>query len=106
MIIAKLLTIVLASVGLMMMGVSFFGVYTFPDFFTRLHAQGVGDTLGALLILLAMIIATGFKLISFKIFLIFLVIMLTNPIGTNMIMIAAIHNKDYQGYNKKNVDKQ
>lgn len=106
MILAKIITIVLASTGLVFMGISFFGIYKFPDFFTRLHAQGVGDTLGALLILLAMIVATGFKLISIKIFLIFLVIMLTNPIGTNMIMIAAIHNRDYQGYKDKKVENQ
>lgn len=102
--IANIITIVLASVGLIFMVISFFGICKFPDFFTRLHAQGVGDTIGALLILLAMIVATGLKLISVKVFLIFLIIMLTNPIGTNMIMIAAIHNRDYQGYNEKEVE--
>ncbi len=106
MLIAKLIIIVLASAGLVFMGISFLGIAKFPDFFTRLHAQGIGDTIGALLILLAMIVATGFKLVSVKVFLIFLVIMLTNPIGTNMIMIAAIHNRDYQGYKQKKIDEQ
>lgn len=101
MIVANILTILLASAGLIFMAVSFFGIVKFPDFFTRLHAQGVGDTLGALLIILAMMIAAGLHLISIKVFLLFLFIMLTNPLGTNMIMIAAIHNRDYQGYNKE-----
>lgn len=99
--VANIITIVLGSVGLLFMAVSFLGIVKFPDFFTRLHAQGVGDTLGALLILLAMMVATGLKLISIKIFLLFFVILLTNPLGTNLMMIAAIHNKDYQDYHKK-----
>lgn len=92
---------VLALAGLVFMAISFLGIVKFPDFFTRLHAQGVGDTLGALLLILAMMVATGFKLISLKIFLLFFIIMLTNPLGTNLMMIAAIHNKDYQDYNEK-----
>lgn len=92
---------ILALAGLVFMAISFLGIVRFPDFFTRLHAQGVGDTLGALLLILAMMVATGFKLISLKIFLLFFIIMLTNPLGTNLMMIAAIHNKDYQKYNEK-----
>lgn len=99
--VANIITIVLGSVGLLFMAVSFLGIVKFPDFFTRLHAQGVGDTLGALLIILAMMVATGLKLISIKIFLLFFVILLTNPLGTNLMMIAAIHNKNYQDYEKK-----
>ena len=101
--VTNIITIVLGLAGLAFMGISFFGICKFPDFFTRLHVQGVGDTIGALLILVAMAVATGFKLISVKVLLLFLVIMLTNPIGTNMIMIAAIHNRDYQGYKEKEV---
>lgn len=99
--VANIITIVLGSVGLLFMVVSFLGIVKFPDFFTRLHAQGIGDTLGALLILVAMMIATGLKLISIKIFLLFLIIMLTNPLGTNLMMIAAIHNRNYKDYHKK-----
>ena len=99
--VANIITIVLGSVGLLFMAVSFLGIVKFPDFFTRLHVQGVGDTIGALLIIVAMMIATGLKLLSVKIFLLFFIILLTNPLGTNLMMIAAIHNKDYQDYHKK-----
>ena len=99
--VTNIIAIVLGSVGLLFMLISFFGVVSYPDFFTRLHAQGVGDTLGALLIFIAMIVATGFKLISVKIFLLFFVIMLTNPLGTNLIILAEMHSKDYQEYEKK-----
>ena len=98
---ANIIAIILGIAGLIFTAISFLGIWKFPDFFTRLHAQGVGDTLGALLIFLAMIVSTGFKLISLKIFLLFFVIMLTNPLGTNLIIMAEIHNEDYQDYEKK-----
>ncbi|MBQ0041105.1 MAG: monovalent cation/H(+) antiporter subunit G [Clostridiales bacterium] len=96
----SVIAIILGLAGLAFMVISFYGIWTFPDFFARLHAQGVGDTLGALLLFLAMMVATGFKLLSLKIFLLFFVIMLTNPLGTNLIMMAQIHREDYQDYEK------
>lgn len=98
MIATNTIAIILGLAGLVFMVISFVGIWTFPDFFARLHAQGIGDTLGALLLFLAMMVATGFKLISLKIFLLFFVIMLTNPLGTNLIMMAQIHRENYQDY--------
>lgn len=97
----NIITIILALAGLVFMTISFIGIIRLPDFFTRLHAQGIGDTLGALLIIAAMMTATGLGIMSIKMFLIFVVIMLTNPLGTNLMMIAAMNNKDYREYKKK-----
>ena len=96
--ITNILTLIFALTGMAFMGVSLFGLAKYPDFFTRLHVQGVGDTIGAFLIVLAMIVQIGFKLLSLKILLVFIMIMLTNPLGTNMMMIAAINSHDYQEY--------
>ncbi len=91
----EIIAIVLASTGLIFMMISTFGIIKLPDFYTRLHAAGIGDTLGAMLIFAAMIVMTGFKLISLKILILILVIMLTNPMGTNMIIITAIKKHHY-----------
>ena len=93
-----IISIVLITAGMIFMLASLTGIIRLPDFFTRLHAQGVGDTLGAFLILSGMMVWTGVCLLSVKILLIFIIILLTNPIGTNLMMIAAINRKDYQGY--------
>ena len=95
---SMIIAAVLICLGMLFMLASLIGIVRLPDFFTRLHAQGVGDTLGAFLILAGMIAAVGANLLSFKILLIFIVIVLTNPIGTNLMMIAAINKEDYQGY--------
>ncbi len=79
------------------------GVVKFPDFYTRLHAAGIGDTLGAFLLTLGIMVKAGFTLLSLKVFLVFLLYLLTNPLGTNLIILAAVHAKDYQGYNRKKV---
>lgn len=97
-VVVNIITIILAALGVCFMLISMLGLNIYPDFFSRLHVQGVGDTLGALLIVLAMMVQTGLSLMSLKIFLVFLFIMLTNPLGTNMMMIAAINKKDYQDY--------
>ena len=91
----------LIIVGLLFMIASLAGIIRLPDFFARLHAQGVGDTLGAFLILAGMMVWTGANLLSVKILLIFIIIILTNPLGTNLMMIAAINRVDYQGYASK-----
>lgn len=97
---ANILTIIFASAGFVFMAVSLTGIIRLPDFYTRLHAQGVGDTLGALLIIIAMMIAAANGLMSIKIFLIFVVIALTNPLGTNLMMMAGMNNRDYREYKK------
>lgn len=96
--ITSILTLILATAGMAFMAVSLYGLVKYPDFFTRLHVQGVGDTIGAFLIVLAMMVQTGLSLLSLKIMLVFVLIMLTNPLGTNMMMIAAINSHDYQEY--------
>ena len=99
--IQMIIAVALIIVGLFFMTASLIGIITLPDFFARLHAQGVGDTLGAFLILAGMMVWTGANLLSVKILLIFIIIVLTNPLGTNLMMIAAINRVDYQGYASK-----
>jgi multicomponent Na+:H+ antiporter subunit G len=96
----NIITIILALAGLVFMTISLTGIIRLPDFYTRLHAQGIGDTLGALLIIAAMMVAFGFRLMSLKLFLVFVMIAVTNPLGTNLMMIAGMNNKEYREYKK------
>ena len=65
------------------------GVLRFPDFYTRLHAASVTDTLGALTLLVGMaFLAPGF-LIVFKLALIGLFMTLTSPVSSHAIANAA-----------------
>ena len=59
------------------------GVARFPDFYTRLHAAGKGDTLGQLLILGGLMIAAGVSLESVKLGMIIFFVMICNPTATH-----------------------
>ena len=71
--------------------VSTIGLLRFPDFFTRLHAAGLADTLGILLIVLGLILQAGFTLVSVKLILIVVFIFFTSPAATHALAKAAIH---------------
>jgi len=65
------------------------GVLRLPDFFTRLHAAGMTDTLGAELILLGLIIQSGFTLLSLKLLLVSFFLLMTSPTATHAVANAA-----------------
>lgn len=65
------------------------GVIRLPDFYTRLHAAGVTDTLGAELIVIGLIVQFGFSQASAKLALIGLFLFLTSPTATHAIANAA-----------------
>jgi multicomponent Na+:H+ antiporter subunit G len=65
------------------------GVLRFPDFYTRLHAGGKGDTLGQGLILVGLALPVGLSLITLKIALIILFIFIFNPTATHALARGA-----------------
>ena len=67
------------------------GVLRLPDFFTRIHAAGMTDTLGVELILFGLIIQSGFTLLSLKFLLVAFFLFLTSPTATHAIADAAYH---------------
>ena len=67
------------------------GIHRFPDFFTRLHAAGITDTLCAALILSGLGLQSGFSLVSFKLVLIFAFILFTSPTASHALANAALH---------------
>lgn len=92
---------VLIGCGTLFLWIAAVGIVRFPDFYSRLHAAGIGDTLGALLITLGIMLKTGLTLLSVKVFIVFIIYLITNPLGTNLIILEAVHAKDYQGYTRK-----
>ena len=89
---------ILATIGLVFFLGAAVGLHRFPDFYTRMHAAGKGDTLSSLLIL------AGFGLITLedfsavglllvvKVLAIVLFIMLTSPTSTHALMRAGFED--------------
>jgi len=66
------------------------GLIRFPDFYTRLHAAGVTDTLCALLIILGLIIQAGLSILTVKLALILLFLMFTAPTASHALARSAL----------------
>ena len=68
------------------------GIHRFPDFYSRLHAVGIADTLSAMLILLGLGLQAGISLATFKLFLIFVFLFFTSPTASHALANAALHS--------------
>ncbi|OUW06414.1 MAG: hypothetical protein CBD16_00175 [Betaproteobacteria bacterium TMED156] len=66
------------------------GIFRMPDFFTKLHAASLIETLGTGFILLGLIIEAGYTLISIKLIFIGLLMLFTGPTATHSLARAAI----------------
>ena len=71
------------GLGVLTMLVSAFGVVRFPDFYTRLHAAGKGDTLGQGLVLFGLLLIAGFGFDAFKLAVIIFFVMILNATATH-----------------------
>lgn len=89
----------LISGGIILIGLLFFGgaaigLLRFPDFYTRMHAAGKGDTLSAVFILLGLALLNlhspswATLIVSGKILLIAVFIVFTSPTTTHALIQA------------------
>jgi len=68
------------------------GILRLPDFYCRIHAAGLTDTLGAGLILIGLMVQAGWTLVAVKLLLIFAFLFLTSPTATHALARAALLN--------------
>lgn len=66
------------------------GLLRMPDFYTRMHAASVTDTLGAGLILFGLMLQAGLTLVTAKLLIIVLLIAFTSPTATHALAKAAL----------------
>ncbi|NOY00023.1 MAG: monovalent cation/H(+) antiporter subunit G [Verrucomicrobia bacterium] len=95
----NIISIVLILAGLVFFLGSVVGVVRFPDFYTRMHAAGKGDTLSSLLVIMGFAVyhlgqihwmdfAWADLLVVLKLLAICAFIMLTSPTATHALMNA------------------
>lgn len=85
----ELIACIFLAVGLIFITASAIGVLRLPDFYTRLHASGMGETLGIVLSFIGLVIIEGCNLTSVKMIMVAMLVFLANPIGTHMLVRAA-----------------
>jgi multicomponent Na+:H+ antiporter subunit G len=65
------------------------GLLRLPDFYTRIHAAGITDTLGTWLILLGLMLHEGLTLGAAKIAMLLFFLLATGPLGSHALAKAA-----------------
>jgi len=79
--------ILIGSMGVVTGGI---GVLRLPDVYTRMHAAGITDTLGAGAILSGLMIQGGLTLVTVKLILILLFLYFTSPTSSFALAHAAL----------------
>ena len=89
--IINLVSSLFITIGALSIIVGLLGVYRMPDFYTRLHAASIIDTLGAMLILFGLILHHGLNIVSLKLLLILIFILITTPTAAHALAKSALH---------------
>lgn len=66
------------------------GLIRMPDFYTRMHAASVIETLGAGLILLGLMLQAGLSLVSIKLAMVGLLLFFASPTASHALARAAL----------------
>jgi multicomponent Na+:H+ antiporter subunit G len=104
-----IVVIVLTATGLLFFFATTIGLLRLPDFYSRMHAAGKGDTLSSLLMLLALVlyefheISLANLLVALKILLIVVFIFMASPTATHAIIDAGFES-GVQPWTKKPED--
>ena len=67
------------------------GILRFPDFFARIHAAGITETVGMGFIVTGLMIEVGASINALKLLIILLLILFTSPTASHALAKAAIH---------------
>jgi multicomponent Na+:H+ antiporter subunit G len=88
--IVDLLSWVLLSVGAIFILIGGIGVVRLPEFYTRMHAASLTDSIGTILILVGIMLQAGVSLAAFKLMAILAFMLLTGPTATYALANAAL----------------
>jgi multicomponent Na+:H+ antiporter subunit G len=78
------------------------GLLRFPDFYTRMHAASVTDSLATAMILIGLFIQAESWLVQVKLVLVLLFVLLTSPTAGHALAKAALHAGLEPWFSKRN----
>ncbi len=81
------------------------GILRLPSFYTRLHGASVTESLAAPLLIIGVMLDTGFTLDSAKLILIIVIMVVANPTITHALCRAAVHGGNTPEMETKSTEK-
>jgi len=67
------------------------GIFKFPDFFTRIHAASITDSIATILIISGLLLQTSLDLNTAKLMFILVFLMITSPTASHALAKSARH---------------
>jgi len=95
-----IITAVCIGLGGIIEIISFIGVFKYKDALSRMHAAGVGDTLAFFLIILGLVVHSGFTMLSLKLILALLLFWVASPVTSHMMARMLVNEKENEEDNK------
>jgi len=89
-IVIDILTWLLLISGAVFSMIGGFGIIRLPEFFSRMHAGGITDTLGAGLIIGGLMLQGGLSLVTVKLFMIIFFLIITSPTACHALAKSAL----------------
>ena len=81
---------VLMLTGLFTLGVATVGIFRFSHMLNRIHVAAKCDSMGALLVLLGLIVLSGWNVFSLKLGLVVVFLWLCNPAASHLVARAEV----------------
>lgn len=93
---------VILTAGILCFVLETVGIFRFGYVLNRMHAAGIGDTMGLLLIVLSLMIASGWSFDTGKLLLLIIFMWLTSPTSTHFLSMVEINtNPDIGSHVRK-----
>jgi multicomponent Na+:H+ antiporter subunit G len=87
--VAEVLMWVFVSAGSAFLIIGAIGLLRLPDFYSRIHAAGITDTMGAWLVLIGLLFAGAGAMVNIKIVMLLFFLILTSPLSSHALAKAA-----------------
>ena len=85
----EVLTWISMVAGSLVLLITGLGVLSLPDYYSRIHAASITDTLGAALILFGLVAQAGLTLVAAKLVLVLVFLLLTGPAASHALAKTA-----------------
>ena len=89
--ILEILSTIFLALGAFLSLTGAFGLFRFPDFFTRVHAASITDSLATIFIIFGLLLRTDAGLVAVKLIFILIFLLLTSPTASHALAKSARH---------------
>jgi len=96
---------IIIAAGVIFIIFGIIGIYRFKSFYVRILMSAKVDTVGVITIIIGLVIKHGLSFFSLKLLLLMLLMIIINPLASNMIARSA-YLSDYQAEDKSSKNKR